>query len=229
MEPGGVLFLFRPELVGEADPGDVTVRLFAAGLLAAGPPARNGVGRARVVLEKLPLLAISAAFSAITLLAQSSGRAVTPLESLPLWARSLNALVVYAVYLRQAFWPVGLAVYYPHPGSKIAWGAIALSATLLLAISVTVVVRVRRDPWLFVGWAWFLGTLVPMIGIVQVGGQERADRYTYFPLIGLCLAVVWLVSELVPMAGRRVVLPAVSFAAFVAPWCAGVFPDRLLA
>ena len=91
----------------------------------------------------------------------------------------------------------------------------------------TVVVRVRRDPWLFVGWAWFLGTLVPMIGIVQVGGQERADRYTYFPLIGLCLAVVWLVSELVPMAGRRVVF--LPFRSQPFRLVRGVFPDRLLA
>ncbi len=115
----------------------------------------------------------------------------------------MNALTVYVTYLWQAVFPLHLAVYYPHPGDNIAWGAVAAAAALLAAISLIVVARARRYPFLFVGWAWYLGTLVPMIGIVQVGRQQMADRYTYFPLIGLFLALVWLIPELVPAGALR--------------------------
>ena len=120
-------------------------------------------------------------------------------------------------YLRQAFFPFDLAVYYPHPGAQIAWGAVGVSAALLLAVSLAIVARTRQNPFLLVGWAWFLGTLVPMIGIVQVGSQQMADRYTYFPLIGLFLAFVWLISELVPAGALHArVLPMASIASLAA-------------
>ena len=108
----------------------------------------------------------------------------------------MNAVAVYATYLWQTFLPFHLAVYYPHPGEHIAWGTVGACAALLIGVSAVTVVRVRRNPYLLVGWAWYLGTLVPMIGIVQVGSQQMADRYTYFPLIGVFLALVWLIAEL---------------------------------
>jgi tetratricopeptide (TPR) repeat protein len=112
---------------------------------------------------------------------------------------------------------VCLSVYYPHPGERIAWGVVALSGALLLAISVLAVAWAKRLPFLFVGWAWYLGTLVPMIGLVQVGRQQMADRYTYFPLIGLCVAIVWLIGEWAPAGAVRArVLPAVAVALLAA-------------
>jgi|HubBroStandDraft_6_1064221.scaffolds.fasta_scaffold01769_5 cytochrome c-type biogenesis protein CcmH/NrfG len=180
--------------------------------------------RARVLLEKSPFLAISAAFSAITIVAQQSGHNVASLTDFPLRTRCLNALVVYAEYFLKTFFPYHLAVFYPYPGERYFWAAVGGAALLLAAISTAALVCVRRYPFLFVGWAWFLGTLVPMIGIVQVGRQQMADRYTYFPLIGLFLAVVWLCAELVPNSALRartlataavVVLAALAVAAFV--------------
>jgi tetratricopeptide (TPR) repeat protein len=173
--------------------------------------------RVRAVVEKVPFLCVSAAFSVIAVIAQRSGHTVASLESLPFTARCMNAIAVYATYLRQTFFPFDLAVYYPHPGQNIAWGTVAASATLLVVLSVAVAALARRTPYLLVGWAWFLGTLVPMIGIVQVGSQQMADRYTYFPLIGLFLAFVWLISEMIPAGAlRTVALPAASIAGLAA-------------
>ena len=152
--------------------------------------------RTRAVLEKVPFLAGSVAFSVVAVIAQKSGHTVASLNSLPLLARCMNAVTVYATYLWQTFFPFHLAVYYPHPGANIVWGTVGACAALLIAVSAITVVRARQNPYLFVGWAWYLGTLVPMIGIVQVGNQQMADRYTYFPLIGLFVALVWLVSDL---------------------------------
>ena len=130
---------------------------------------------------------------------------------LPLSLRLMNAVVVYAIYLGKTLIPINLAVYYPHPGFRLGWTEVIGSGLVLLAITVFAVFRVRRFPYLFVGWCWYLGTLVPMIGVVQVGGQQMADRYTYFPLIGIFVAVTWLVAEWVPAgAMRNRILPAVA-------------------
>ena len=143
-----------------------------------------------LILEKLPLLALVVASSVITFLVQRAGGAVSPLTGLPLPARFANALVAYVRYLAKAVWPTDLAVLYPHPGH---WpvAAVAGSAALLLALTVGALWLRRRQPWLAVGWLWYLGTLVPVIGIVQVGIQSMADRYTYVPMLGLAVAVVW--------------------------------------
>jgi tetratricopeptide (TPR) repeat protein len=171
----------------------------------------------KLLLEKVPFLAVSVAFAAITVLAQSSGNGVRTLGAFPLWARCANAVVVYATYLEKAVFPHDLVVYYPHPGGQFAWPAVGGAAVLLLAISATTIAGARRWPYLFVGWAWYLGTLVPMIGIVQVGGQQMADRYTYFPLIGLFVAIVWLVSEVVPAGALHSrVLPAAALTSLAA-------------
>jgi tetratricopeptide (TPR) repeat protein len=186
---------------------------------AAGDAAAPA-GKSRLpslIGEKVPFFAVTGVISIVVLLAQSRGHAVAPLASLSLTTRCMNAVTAYATYLWQAVFPLNLAIYYPHPGDNIAWGTVAFSAALLLAISLIVVVRGRRYPFLLVGWAWYLGTLVPMIGIVQVGRQQMADRYTYFPLIGVFVAAVWLIAELVPAGALRArVLPAAAIASVVA-------------
>ena len=91
-------------------------------------------------------------------------------------------------YLGKTLFPQNLAVYYPHPHEQLTWMVVGLAAGLLVAISAAAVVFVRRFPYVFVGWFWYVGTLVPMIGLVQIGSQQMADRYTYFPLVGLFLA-----------------------------------------
>jgi protein O-mannosyl-transferase len=163
----------------------------------------------RLLAEKLPFFALSAAFSVIALSAQRSGRAISTLTAVPLVTRLLNALVAYVAYFGDAIVPHHLAVYYAHPVGAISWPAIVGSLILIVAVSAAVMLLARRLPFLFVGWAWYVGTLVPMIGIVQIGSQQRADRYTYFPLIGIYVAMAWLIPELVRgRAVRSWVLPA---------------------
>ena len=145
--------------------------------------------------RKLPFLALAAASSVITFIVQRKGGAVS--TSLSLGARIANALVSYVRYIGKMFWPVDLSILYPHPGHWPAWQVIA-SAALLLAIFAAVLLLARRRPYLAVGWLWFCGTLVPVIGLVQVGIQSMADRYTYLPLIGLFIMLVWGIDELVP-------------------------------
>jgi hypothetical protein len=111
-----------------------------------------------------------------------------------------NALVAYVQYLGKAFWPVNLALMYPHPGSSLTLWQVGLSLLVLLAISAAVVL-LRSRRYLLVGWLWFLGTLVPMIGIVQVGHQALADRYAYLPFIGLFIMISWGVADLLEPGG----------------------------
>jgi Tfp pilus assembly protein PilF len=144
-----------------------------------------------LIAEKAPLLALSAASSAATLAAQRAGQTVISLGALPAADRVANALVAPLVYLRQALWPAGLAVYYPHAGGSIPWWAAAGAALALAAASAGAVLALRRRPWLAAGWFWYLGTLVPVVGIVQVGLQGHADRYTYLPLVGPFVAAAW--------------------------------------
>jgi tetratricopeptide (TPR) repeat protein len=144
----------------------------------------------RIILEKIPLLALSAALCVVTIFAQE--QAVSPL---PLLARIDNAIVSYIVYLRQMVCPSGLVVLYPFPENGLALWRIVGAFVLLFGISVCVVVARRRQPWLLFGWLWYLGMLVPMIGLLQVGAQAHADRYTYLPQIGLCVALAWAVAE----------------------------------
>jgi tetratricopeptide (TPR) repeat protein len=152
----------------------------------------------RAFLEKLPLFALAAAAAAVTVAAQRSGGTVVPLDRVPLDLRAGNALVAYVAYLGKALWPSGLAIFYPHPGDALPGIQIALAAAFLIGATALVTVWARRRPHLFVGWFWYLGTLVPMIGLVQVGSQAMADRYMYLPLIGLSIAVAWGIPELLP-------------------------------
>jgi tetratricopeptide (TPR) repeat protein len=147
----------------------------------------------RLLLEKLPFLALSAASSFITLLVQKQGGAVAPFEHLPLASRLSNGAVAYVLYVFKALWPNGLAIYYPFPPHRPGW-QVAGAALLLAAVSICVLLA-RRRPYLRVGWFWFVGMLVPMIGLVQVGDQSMADRYTYLPLVGLFIVLTWSLAE----------------------------------
>ena len=147
------------------------------------------------LLEKIPLFVLAAASCVATTLAQR--RAIVPVDAMPLSARISNALVSYVAYLGQFFYPVGLAVLYPHPGPGLPlWKPVA-ALLALAAISIAVLVWRRRRPAVLVGWFWYLGMLVPVIGLVQVGTQAMADRYTYLPQIGLCIALAWGAAQAV--------------------------------
>ena len=144
----------------------------------------------RLVIEKMPLILLSAGFSILTLVAQKEVGAVWSLDKMPFGTRAANALVSYMEYIRKTVWPVDLAVLYPHAGMPPAW-KLGIGVLLLGSISFLVIRKAREMPFLLVGWFWYLGTLVPVIGIVQVGSQAMADRYAYIPLIGLFLALAW--------------------------------------
>ncbi len=168
-----------------------------------------------LILEKLPLFALSAACAVITIKAQRAGGAIATF-SIPLDMRLANAAISYVRYLEKALWPSRLAVFYPHP-LRFALGWQALAALVLLLVITVRVVLERRHRYLLVGWLWFLGTLVPMIGLVQVGTQAMADRYAYLPFIGLYLMICWGVADLaqqwhLPAA----VLPVTSLAVLAA-------------
>jgi tetratricopeptide (TPR) repeat protein len=184
-------------------------------LLDAWPLARRPSGR--LILEKLPLLLLAAASAAVTVAAQAGGGAMHASESWPLGARVSNALVSYVAYLWSTILPTGLACFYPHPFALDSDGTLlraAGAALLLAAASGGALVVWRRRPYLTVGWFWYVGTLVPVIGLIQVGAQARADRYTYLPLIGIYVAVVWAVAELIERK-PKLRTPALAVAAVV--------------
>jgi tetratricopeptide (TPR) repeat protein len=157
------------------------------------------------LLEKVPLLALSAAASLVTLLAQSA--AADPEDRVPLALRAANAVVSYLRYLWHALCPVNLSAFYPHPylpgGTPWAEWQVAGAGLLLLGISVGVVIRATRQPYMVVGWLWFLGALVPAIGLVQVGRQAMTDTATYLPLVGLFIVVAWGGADLIPRQSPR--------------------------
>lgn len=168
---------------------------FALLLLDVWPLGRlrlDEPGRARrlgrLIVEKLPLFALSAVGSLVTIRYQTTS--LVSLEVLPWSLRLANVAVSYATYLGKTVLPRNLAVFYPIPLEIPAWKALG-AAALLLALTALAVRKARKAPWFLVGWLWFLGTLVPVIGIVQVGRQAMADRYTYIPSIGLSLAICW--------------------------------------
>ncbi len=162
-----------------------------------GEPERWDPGRIRrAVVEKLPLFGLVAVASAVTYLAQQTGGTVQSFELYSLGLRVENALVAGVEYLAKAFWPRGLSVFYPHPGHTLTPGQVVASAILLSTISIAVVAALRRRPYWAVGWFWFVGGLVPVIGLIQVGQAGMADRYTYLPLIGLAASVAWGAGEI---------------------------------
>jgi tetratricopeptide (TPR) repeat protein len=181
------------------------------GRLAAGgrPAAATG---ARLLAEKAPLIALSAAAGAVTFAVQRASGAVKGAEQIPLVPRLFNAVVSCVRYLGDAAWPLRLSPVHPHPGPDLAVGAVLASLAALVAATLVARGLARTRPWLAAGWAWYLVTLLPVIGIVQVGWQGRADRYTYLPLTGVFLALSWEAARLARGGRARAALAAVSVA-----------------
>jgi protein O-mannosyl-transferase len=165
-------------------------------LTTRGPSTSLGMTVKKLIIEKIPLFALVAASAVITFLAQSHGGAVRTFTDAPVGLRLSNALVSYAKYLLLTFWPNDLAVYYPFAWAGIpAWQIIG-AALLVIGITAFCFSQRKLRPYLIVGWLWFLGTLVPVIGLVQVGGQIMADRYFYIPSIGLFIALVFGLTDI---------------------------------
>ena len=146
-----------------------------------------------LLVEKIPLILLAAVSSVVTLVAQKGAVGYT--EQLPVVSRINNAVVTYVLYIGQMFWPAKLAVFYPHPENRLPLWQIILALLILAGITTgSIAVRKQRS-YLLVGWLWYLGMLVPVIGLVQVGWQGHADRYTYLPQIGLYIMISWLVVD----------------------------------
>ncbi|HSH38645.1 MAG TPA: hypothetical protein VK993_07660, partial [Chthoniobacterales bacterium] len=186
--------------------------VFALGLMSKGTlvtlpfllllvddwPLRRREGLIRLLPEKIPLIVMSAATCVVTLMVQSE--TINTLEKLPLASRLSNGAVSVVTYVWQMFWPANLTAFYPHPGDQLPlWLVAACVAAILIATSAALLLR-GVPPYVPVGWFWYLGMLVPVIGIVQVGLQAHADRYTYLPQIGLYVLATWGLADLV---GRR--------------------------
>ena len=163
----------------------------------------------KLLWEKTPLIGLSAFTCLITYQVQSSGGAVGTLSDYAPGERFANALSSYVEYMGKMFWPKDLTVFYPYPQHFYAWQT-AGAAIFLIATTILALLLLKRRPWFAVGWFWYTGTLIPVIGLVQVGLQSHADRYTYIPLIGLFIIVVWAVAE---FAGKRPWLMSLSFTA----------------
>jgi protein O-mannosyl-transferase len=176
----------------------------------------------RLVLEKVPLLVLSAASSIITLFAQT--RATVSVEFLPLLWRINNALVSYVAYIWQMICPIRLALLYPHPEHRLSFWEVAAAIAFLACVTAVVLAFGKTHRYLITGWFWYLGMLVPVIGIMQVGPQARADRYTYLPQIGLYLIATWTIADLsVALRYRREILSvAVAIVIAALAWLAWI-------
>jgi tetratricopeptide (TPR) repeat protein len=168
----------------------------------------------QLVTEKIPFFALAAVASVVTFMAQKHGGAVAAVENLPLGARSGNALISYCRYLGKLFWPTDLAVFYPHPGY---WPLeqVLLAGVLIVGISVLLFVKQRRYPFLLMGWLWFCGTLVPVIGLMQAGEQAMADRFTYVPSLGVLILAIWGAHELTRRWRYQVIVLSVAGSAAI--------------
>jgi Flp pilus assembly protein TadD len=179
----------------------------------------------QLVREKIPFFVVAAAASYVTFVVQQQGGAVMPMENLPLGARFGNVLVSYCRYLGKLFWPVDLAVFYPYPGH---WplATVLLAGLLLVVFSLLVIVKRRQYPFLLVGWLWFIGMLVPVIGLVQVGIQAMADRYAYLPSLGLLILAIWGAYELTLRSRYHVIVLSLAGLAAIA-LCLGLTRQQL--
>ena len=167
-------------------------------LLDRWPLERKASWR-ELIIEKVPLFALSAGSAVATMIAQRSGGAMSTTEVFPLSARAANAAVAYMLYLTGMVWPARLSFFYPYRGAALPAWQMAAAVLLIIAITVLAARTARTYSYIAVGWAWYLVTLIPVIGLVQVGLQARADRYTYLPLIGPFIAITWGAADL---AGR---------------------------
>jgi tetratricopeptide (TPR) repeat protein len=148
-----------------------------------------------LLLEKIPLLALSLASCVVTIYAQSKWGSVASMQAHAISTRIINALISYLTYLQKLFLPFDLAVIYPYPES-FGSGIVVVAVLVLSAITFLVCWKMSRYPYVLVGWFWFLGSMIPMIGIIQVGYQSMADRYTYLPFIGLYILLAWLCADI---------------------------------
>jgi tetratricopeptide (TPR) repeat protein len=182
-----------------------------------GQPLPNGRGSVgRILLEKVPMLALSLGVAVVTYVVQRRGHAVMPLDLIPLSQRLANALVSYVAYVADMLWPARLAVFYPFPLHVPLWQPVA-AGLAVLAVSILALRSIERRPYLAVGWFWYLVTLTPVIGLVQVGSQARADRYTYIPTVGLSIALAWGAAEFVRSRPRlRTAMAAAAVASCLA-------------
>jgi tetratricopeptide (TPR) repeat protein len=185
----------RPHELGKSNSGKLKVETSPAFNFQLSAFQLSTLRVSTLLIEKLPLLAMSAASCVMTVIAQARSGAVWSAEALGIGQRVVNAAVAYAHYLWQTIWPTDLAVIYPLPAN---WPMplVVASFALLAAVTVAAFALFRRRPWVLIGWLWFLGTLVPVIGIVQVGPQAQADRYTYIPLIGIFIMLAWSLPHL---------------------------------
>ncbi len=151
-----------------------------------------------LLLEKVPLLALAVASSVVTFLVQRRTGAMQLMDAVDLRSRVANAIVAYVGYIGKMFWPSDLAVLYPHPGSGLPQAGVVLCGLLLVSASLGLLLAARRHKYLAVGWLWYLGTLVPVIGLVQVGTQATADRYTYIPFTGIVIIIAWSLAGVFP-------------------------------
>ncbi len=179
----------------------------------------------RLVMEKVPFFVLAAAAGFVTFVVQKQAGAVAPASALPLGARGGNALVSYCRYLGKVIWPTDLAVFYPHPGY---WplAKVLLAGMVMVVISVLFFVKRRRYPFLLMGWLWYCGTLVPMIGLVQSGAWAMADRHTYLPSLGLLILAIWGANEMTRHWRHRIIaLSAAGLTAIVL--CIGLTQRQL--
>jgi hypothetical protein len=179
-------------------------RLQVTGYRLQKPDTRHPTPNTRhLFLEKLPLVALAGASCAITYWVQETVGAVDPTHAYPFGVRLANAVVLPVSYLLKTFWPAGLAVYYPHPGPSLpVWEVVVCTAALAGVTALAVRAR-KSQPWLIAGWLWYLVTLLPVAGIVQVADHAMADRYTYVPLIGVFFAIAWSVPEMLVRGSAR--------------------------
>lgn len=162
----------------------------------------------KILLEKLPMLMLAAVACMITYYAQSTGGAVWKMEVFPISWRIIGGIVAYQIYLGKIFLPVNLAILYPHLGYSITFAQSMAAALILILITLVGIWQIRERPYLIIGWLWFAGMLLPVSGIIQVGLQSMADRYTYLPSIGIFIALVWFISSIIPNKKRDAALMA---------------------
>jgi tetratricopeptide (TPR) repeat protein len=197
---------------------------FVVLLLDKWPLERFGSHRAsRLILEKVPLVALSLCASVLAFIAQRRQGVVNGLDQISLAVRAGNAFVSYCLYLRDFVWPASLAVFYPYV-ERPAWQMVAAALAVVAATALSVRCM-RRRPYIAVGWLWYLGTLIPVIGLIQVGSQSRADRYTYIPLIGISIIAAWGAVELFDSRGWNRRALAVASLALCAAWAAVSWSD----
>ncbi len=179
-------------------------------------PVYQQVPARRLIMEKIPMFVVVALSSVITVIAQRSGGAVVSMEKLSIGFRLSNTGISYIRYILKMLYPTRLALFYPHPMSGVPLWLFIISLLVLVGISVFFIYTLRRRKYLTVGWLWYLGTLVPVIGLVQVGSQAMADRYTYLPSIGFFIMVAWAIGDLTARLHFRKTDMAVSAAVVLA-------------